>query len=191
MDSSPRHTAADRFFTREKENLKAYIRSRIDLRDHLTAEDIIQDVALNVFTKLDPELPIRRLASYVYASLRNRIIDLMRKRREPTQSIDAENTGDWLTEGPETVEFDDPDPLETGLGIMYVALDRLSPEQVRIIRSTELEGRSFRELSEEMKIPVNTLLSRKHRAMARLSEEMAMIIESDPGGWSPDILSNQ
>jgi RNA polymerase sigma-70 factor (ECF subfamily) len=188
MSRKHTNTEADNFFSREREKLIAYIRSRITLPEGMTEEDILQDVALNVFSRFDPEEPIRRIASYVYASLRNRIIDLMRKRKA-YQAVPLEE--DRLDDGNYVGEPDSEsheDPMSEGIEIMYEAMSALNDAQQSIVRETELNGRTFRELSEESGIPLNTLITRKRRAMATLTKEMARIIEEKDLPWHPGLL---
>ncbi len=70
------------FFAREYDNLVSFVRKNWKAANEAEAEDIVQDVALNLFTKVDFNTPIENLFAYVYRSLRNKIIDLRRKRRE-------------------------------------------------------------------------------------------------------------
>jgi RNA polymerase sigma-70 factor (ECF subfamily) len=51
---------------------------------------------------------------------------------------------------------------------MMQAIEKLKPEQQEVIIATEFEGYTFEELSEKTGVPIGTLLSRKHRAMAKL-----------------------
>ena len=61
--------------------------------------------------------------------------------------------------------------------MLDAALDELPPEQRTVFIAHELEGRSFKELSEASGIPVNTLLSRKHYAVLHLRKRLKSIYE--------------
>jgi RNA polymerase sigma factor (sigma-70 family) len=52
------------------------------------------------------------------------------------------------------------------------AIEELPAAQRNVLVATELEGRSFRELAEEWKTPIGTLLARKHRAVQALREQL-------------------
>jgi len=52
------------------------------------------------------------------------------------------------------------------------ALDELPEEQRDVFIAHELDGRSFKELSAESGVSVNTLLSRKHHAILNLRERL-------------------
>ena len=52
------------------------------------------------------------------------------------------------------------------------ALDELPEEQRYVFWENEVEGRTFKELSEESGVPMNTLLSRKRYAVLFLRERL-------------------
>ena len=55
------------------------------------------------------------------------------------------------------------------------ALDELPDEQREVFVAHEIEGRSFKELSAESGVSVNTLLSRKRYAVLHLRERLQNI----------------
>lgn len=76
------------FFAREYHYLVRYVRSLIADTAARDGEDIVQDVALHLFEKLDVAAPIENLAGYIYRALRNRVIDEIRKRKIDTVSLE-------------------------------------------------------------------------------------------------------
>jgi RNA polymerase sigma factor (sigma-70 family) len=163
-----------RFMTDEREKLVRYVRRYIDDTAERDGEDIVQDVFLNIFNRVDFTIPIENLTAYVYQSLRNRVIDYLRKRRE-TVSLDEGLSGD------ETLTLSEllPDSKSDGndeisrLEIrqsLFGALSVLNDEQREVLIATELEGRTCQELSQEWGIPIGTLLARKSRAIRRIRQ---------------------
>ena len=69
--------------TNERERWIGYVRRLIDDAAERDGEDIVEDVIVNLFDKADITSPIDNLTAYVYRSLRNRIIDYLRKKRPP------------------------------------------------------------------------------------------------------------
>jgi RNA polymerase sigma factor (sigma-70 family) len=57
------------------------------------------------------------------------------------------------------------------------ALEELPEEQRAVFVAHELEGRSFRELSEATSVSVNTLLSRKRYAVLQLQRRLQSIYD--------------
>ena len=56
-------------------------------------------------------------------------------------------------------------------------MDELPEEQKIVFKLTELEGFSFKEISDSTGIPVNTLLSRKRYAVLHLRKRLARLYE--------------
>jgi RNA polymerase sigma-70 factor (ECF subfamily) len=162
------------FFRNEYTNLKNYVRSVLRDQIDLDAEDIIQEVAVNLFSRVDFESPIENLGAYVYRSIKNRVIDLQRnrKRKMQLQMEDLSEKSKATVKSTIDLIDDHPDPnmREYLIEKLSEAMDELNPDYRDILWATEFEGRTFQDLSNELKVPVGTLLSRKHRAIAALQK---------------------
>lgn len=163
--------------TAEYNNLLDFVRMRWRSDSERDAEDILQDVVTGLFTKVDFSKPIENVAGYIYRSLRNRIIDLQRKRKFNQVSIDREeDTGDGhmvrqlADPGGDAPPWSSDEDLQ--LRMMH-AIEQLKPGQQDIIYATEFEGYTFDELSREWNVPIGTLLARKHRALAKLNQMLS------------------
>ncbi|MBN2199104.1 MAG: RNA polymerase sigma factor [Candidatus Aminicenantes bacterium] len=154
------------FFREKRAALVAYVRRRIDDAADQEAEDIVQDVLTGLFDRADPTIPIQNLAAFVYRSLRNRIIDRFRRRRE-TLPLLEEVLGSG-GDGDPVLEFERRETLEA----VFAALEGLSPAEREVILATELEGRTFKELAAEWKVPLGTLLARKSRGLEKIREHL-------------------
>jgi len=164
------------FLAEEYGNLISYVKRNWQAANEADAEDIVQDVALNLFTKVDFNSPIENLFAYVYRSLKNKIIDLTRKRREDRlDDYEDDESGENLLLRrmvDEIADTEEKAEQEQLLKLMLDTIEELRPDQQDIIIATELEGYTFEELSNELEIPIGTLLSRKHRAIAKLQKLM-------------------
>lgn len=156
------------FFRTEYKRLVRFVRYLIDDTAERDAEDIVQDVVLSIFDKADFTKPIENLSGYVYQSLRNRVIDVLRKKKDLTSL--SELIHDIRYDAVQDVEKKETEEL------VFRAMDSLSDEQRAIIIATEFEGRSYRELSEEWKTPVGTLLARKSRALDKMRHELTGLV---------------
>ena len=76
------------FFAKEKSRLVNYARRWVQDTAERDGEDIVQDVMLNIFDSTDITAPVENLTAYVYRSLYNRVVDMLRKSRR-TVSLDA------------------------------------------------------------------------------------------------------
>src|ERR1700689_4250127 len=126
-------------------------------------------------------MPIGHVTGWLFRVARNRITDLFRKKK-PVLFSDAALEGE---EG-ETLQFEDllpsPDAGPEALYFRSVLLDELEfalgelpSEQREVFVAHELEGRSFKELSAETGVNVNTLLARKRYAVLYLRERLHSI----------------
>ena len=156
------------FFQKEYFRLVRYVRRLIDDAGDRDAEDIVQDVMLSIFDKADVTIPIENLAAYVYRSLRNKVIDIFRKREEILSLSDV--IGDARSDTERVVE------RKELMDFVFRAVDSLPPAQRGILIATEFEGRSFRELSEEWEVPIGTLLARKSRALQQIREKLTGLV---------------
>ena len=161
------------FFETEHGRLVGYVRRWLVGLSEEDAEDIVQDVALNLFDRADVTAPIRNLSAYVYRALKNRVVDLLRRRRRPALSLDQPAAGE---ESPALADLvrDEAGPPEERLerkelaDRLWGALETLPPEDRAIIIATELEGWTFQDLADEWDAPIGTLLARKSRAMKKV-----------------------
>ncbi|GGH01037.1 RNA polymerase subunit sigma-24 [Polaribacter pacificus] len=158
------------FFTSEYHNLKAYVHSKIENDADRDAEDIIQDVALKIFSRKNV-LPINNVAGFVYYSIKNKIIDSLRKDRKTKNMDEAfeEQLADFAENFYDNTEQDSSDKLVTEL---KKAIFKLKPQYREIILAIDVEGYSYAEISQETGIPIGTLLSRRHRAISLLYQQL-------------------
>jgi RNA polymerase sigma factor (sigma-70 family) len=156
------------FFQKEYFRLVRYVRRLIDDAADRDAEDIVQDVMLSIFDKADVTVPIENLAAYVYRSLRNRVVDIFRKKEDVLSLSDVISDAKYNTE--QEVE------RKELMDFVFRAIDSLSDEQRAVLLATEFEGWSFRQLSEEWEIPLGTLLARKSRALQHIRKKLTGLV---------------
>jgi len=156
------------FFRRERVRLVRYVRSLIEDAGDRDAEDIVQDVMLSIFDKADVTIPIENLAAYVYQSLRNRVVDIFRKKQDVVS----------LEEAIAEAGCDPACQVERRelIECIFNVMDLLPPEQRDVLIATEFEGRSYRELCEEWNVPMGTLLARKSRALNKIKQELIGLV---------------
>ncbi len=160
------------FFKSEYGKLVGFVRRKVDTVAAQDAEDFVQEVAINLFQRADISAPIENLSAYVYRALRNEIVDYFRKKREVLsldQSLDnyEEIKLIDIVKDKQKLASSELEKKELAQEL-YRLLDILSDEERALIIATEIEGHTFKELTEKWQIPINTLLSRKSRAMKKL-----------------------
>ncbi|WP_348269076.1 RNA polymerase sigma factor [Edaphobacter paludis] len=166
---------------RDEPRLRSFIRKRV--ADSAEAEDILQDVFYELIEAYRLMKPIEQVTAWLFRVARNRMIDVFRKSKpgslnEPISS--EEDTGDTLEDllpspdqGPEAA-------YARGLLLdaLDEALEELPAEQREVFVAHELLGRSFKEISAETGIAVNTLLSRKRYAVLHLRRTLQSIYDT-------------
>ena len=163
----------------EQSRLRNFIRRRVpDSRD---AEDILQEVFSELVEANRLLMPIDHLTGWLFRVARNRITDLFRKKRPESLSDAVGGEGEPLT-----LEDLLPSP-DAGPEALYArsvlleeiedALDELPEEQREVFVGHEIEGRSFKEMSAESGVNVNTLLARKRYAVLHLRERLQSIYD--------------
>jgi RNA polymerase sigma factor (sigma-70 family) len=165
----------------ERSRLRAFIRRRVP--DTSDVEDILQEVFYRLVEANRLLMPIEHVTGWLFRVARNRITDLFRKH-EPESFAESTVEG----EDGEMLQIDDllPSP-DAGPEAVYIrhalldevelALEELPDEQRDVFIAHELEGRSFKELSAETGVNINTLLSRKRYAVLHLRERLQSIYD--------------
>jgi RNA polymerase sigma factor (sigma-70 family) len=160
----------------ERSRLRNFIRKRV--ANDADVEDLLQEVFYELVEANRLLMPIEHVTGWLFRVARNRITDLWRKKRPENFSDAAVEDEDG-----ELLQLEDllPSPA-AGPEALYVrnvlleelefALDELPDEQREVFVAHELEGRSFKELSRESGVSVNTLLSRKRYAVLHLRERL-------------------
>jgi RNA polymerase sigma factor (sigma-70 family) len=168
---------------REQSRLRNFIRRRVpDPRD---AEDILQDVFYKLVEANRLLMPIEHVTGWLFRVARNRITDLLRKKKPENFSDAAVSRND---DDDELLRFEDllPSP-DAGPEALYArsvlldelesAVDELPEEQREVFVAHEFQGRSFKEIAAETGVSVNTLLSRKRYAVLHLRERLQDIYD--------------
>jgi RNA polymerase sigma factor (sigma-70 family) len=164
---------------RDEPRLRNYIRKHV--LDREAAEDILQEVFCELVEAYRLLKPIEQVTGWLFRVAKNRIIDRFRGRK--LESLAAPKYGD--EDGvPVTLEDLLPSP-DSGPEAVYArrvlldeideALEEMPEEQRSVFIAHEWEGYSFKELSAETGVSVNTLLSRKHYAVVHLRRRLQSI----------------
>ena len=166
-------------FLREKDKLLGFIRNRVSSVEE--AEDILQDVFYQFVAGYDTIESLDRVTSWLFSVARNKIIDRYRRDAARPKRADFEMFAGTDDDAPLTLQDILPDlgnsPEDAYLrdviwDAIMEALDDLPAEQREIFILNEIEERSFREISEETGVSINTLLSRKRYAILALRKKL-------------------
>ena len=166
-------------FLKEKDKLLGFIRSRVSTTEE--AEDILQDVFVQFVAGFESIESLDRVTSWLYSVARNKIIDRYRRDSVRPQRTDFEGRAGQDDDAPLTLQEILPDLGNTPESAMLQeaiwdeitdALEELPRDQREIFILNDIEERSFREISEETGVSINTLLSRKRYAILALRKRL-------------------
>jgi len=150
--------------------LQGFIRKRV--RNIDDADDILQDVYVQLADADRLLKPIDQIAAWLYTVARNRITDLYRKKKpESLPEIYNEKDDDLFVAEMRDLMFDNGSTPEIEYLRSLVweeleeALTELPNEQREAFELTEMKGLSFKQISAQNGVPVNTLISRKRYAV--------------------------
>ncbi|WP_353070868.1 RNA polymerase sigma factor [Tunturiibacter gelidoferens] len=164
---------------RDRPRLRSFIRKHV--ADTGEAEDILQDVFYELLEAYRLMKPVEHVTAWLFRVARNRMIDLFRRKKAASLNSPAsvEEDGDTLEDllpsadaGPEAAYA-----RNLLLDALEEALEELPQGQREVFIAHELQGQSFKEISAETGLSVNTLLSRKHYAVTHLRQRLQLIYE--------------
>jgi RNA polymerase sigma factor (sigma-70 family) len=180
MTEHDRHIAE--IIAGERSRLRNFIRKRVP--NEADAEDLLQDVFYEVVEAYRLMEPVQRWSAWMFKVARNRIIDLLRKKKFEPSGSDPVAVSD---EGEELLLEDvlpspDAGPAEVYAQTVFLheleeALGELPREQRDVFIAHELEGTSFKEIAARTGVGVNTLLSRKRYAVLHLRRRLRAIYD--------------
>lgn len=143
------------------DRLLGFIRSRI--KDSADAEDILQDVFVKILTKIDTVKDDSKLQSWMFQVARNSINDYYRLKN----GVQLEN--DVPDNSVEEYNENSMQEAANWIGLYVHAL----PEQYReIIKMYEIEGKSQKEIAEQLGISYVNARSRVQRGRKMLKKNL-------------------
>jgi RNA polymerase sigma factor (sigma-70 family) len=163
---------------RDQPRLRSFIRRHVT--DNGEADDILQDVFYELLQAYRLMKPVEHVTGWLFRVARNRIIDLFRSKRADSLSnpVAGDEEGALLLEDLLPSADDGPEAAYARavlLDAVEDALEELPEEQRSVFIAHELIGTSFKQLSEETGVGVNTLLSRKRYAVLHLRRRLQTI----------------
>ena len=129
------------------------------------ADDLVQDC---IERALGQEAQLReaeRLAGWLRRILYHLYIDEIRRKRRRGREQDINELADNL-------ELSAPAPDNSAMKEFVQAVNRLSAEHRQILLLVSVEELSYRQIADELAIPLGTVMSRLARARERLRELM-------------------
>jgi RNA polymerase sigma factor (sigma-70 family) len=167
-------TRAGRFDSLLRPHLEDMYRLALRLSgDEHDAEDLVQDMAIRLYPRLDELEKIECLRPWLARVLHNLYIDSLRSRqRRPHGYIDGNSDLHLAAlrdqaDGPE--QSFEQDDLQRDLA---ASIASLSEEHRYVVIMHDMEGYTLNELTGILDVPLGTLKSRLHRARRMLRDRL-------------------
>ena len=137
------------------------------------AEDITQDLLVKLFSQTQKLYALENPKPYLMRSLFNQYVDYMRKQGRHLNTTDTDIDNELAS--PETVQSTPEVATEFDLSAERInqALANLSDDHRAVIVLHDIEGFTFDEISEMLRIAKGTAKSRHHRARDALKNHLA------------------
>ena len=148
-------------------------------RNRADAEDLVQETYLKAYQKFHQYQPGTNIKAWLYRILTNTYITGYRKAQRSPKRASSDTVEDWQL-------ADAASHSETGLKSAEVealealpstqlrdALDSLSEEHRMVVLMADVEGMSYKEIAEELGVPMGTVMSRLNRARKNLRASLA------------------
>ncbi len=163
---------------RYERELYGYLRRY--LGDDELAADVFQNTFVQVFVKIEQYQPGRPARPWIYAIATNQAIDALRRRNRRVDGradplLAGEDSGDPARPLFEVLRDKEAGPVEQAEGaelrqLVRDAVDRLPDLLRQVVVLAYFQGLRYQEIADALGIPLGTVKSRLHAALAKLTE---------------------
>lgn len=154
------HSAFQQLVERYDSRLRYYVRKLLGSVD--SADDVLQDVWLDVFRSVTKLAQPAAFSKWLYRIARDRAYRELRRPR--LKWLDETTDVDWHHQ---QVDFSAEDAEQ-----IHVLLDKLAPEHREVLLLRFIEDMSYQDIAEVIACPIGTVRSRIHYAKRALQELM-------------------
>jgi RNA polymerase sigma-70 factor (ECF subfamily) len=145
-------------------------------RDPDTAKDLVQETLLRAMVAWDSFEPGSNVRAWLFRILTNSFINGYRKRRRH-QRFATERPGDAMTAlyGRDQDRTDDVATELYGNQLadeVSGALGKLGPDYRDVVERADLKGQKYKDIADDLHVPIGTVMSRLFRARRQLETEL-------------------
>lgn len=133
------------------------------------AEDVLSETFVRICKKRDQYHGRGRLRAWVFSIAHRLCIDVLRRKAKLTKPVSLPQQ--LASANPSPTVLTERHERQT---IIVAAVEKLPPQQKEVIMLKIYGGLTFREISETLRIPLNTALGRMHQALKRLARDPSL-----------------
>lgn len=154
-------------------NRLLYTHAYNKLRDREEAKDIVQEVFANLWSKSQQyELSTTNLSGYLYASVRNRIFDILSKKRSASNYLLS--LQDYIDQ--HDLQTDHRVREQQLQGIIEKAIDSLPPRMKLVFELSRKEHLSHKEIAQQLNISDQTVTDQIKKALKILRTKLGIML---------------
>ena len=142
--------------------IRGYLLKKVKQADD--ADDLLQEIFIKIHSKLGDLKDEKKLAPWIYQTVRNSLTDYYRKNRLETSEFDEEST---ITDSD-----DPPDDIYSACvsGCLKVFIDRLPEKYKEPLVLSDIRGLKQKDIAEQMDLSYSGLKSRVQRGREMIKE---------------------
>jgi RNA polymerase sigma-70 factor (ECF subfamily) len=147
--------------------------------DEASAEDALQDAFIRAIANASALSVVEDIAGWIFSAMRNRLVDLWRGEDSHRRAGAMDLPEETFEEIAAAVGVDPYDALvrEELIEALRVAVEALPVGQREVLRAQAIDGITFREIAERDGVSIDTLMSRKRRALRKLAAALEYWME--------------
>jgi len=152
---------------------------------HIEAEDLTQDIALQIITALNKGTIPTSFSAWIWQIARNRYSLWAKNKHSRNESVTGSDIGDYEIEDESENILDEMIRTEQ-MALLRRELAFIKSDYRNIIVAYYIENKNVREIAESLSLSVNTAKSRLLRARQILKEGMDMAREFGVRSYKPE-----
>lgn len=171
MDSTSKKEKFEKLFAESR--VKLFSVAYNVVRNRETAEDVLQTSYVKAWRNFNAYDPEKKFTNWMTSIVRNASIDAIRNKKIQLDSFSLEyfdhqnNTNDTYDVVDNSVDLTRDIIRKESIDELFVMISNL-PADLREIMGHIIEEKSYKEISEEMNLPLTTIRTKVHRAKKML-----------------------
>ncbi|MEM7341394.1 MAG: sigma-70 family RNA polymerase sigma factor [Actinomycetota bacterium] len=142
------------------------------------AEDLVQETLFRAYRSYGTFSPGTNLGAWLFRILNNAHINRYRARKRRPEETALDDLPDWSAQGQAAAEASASRSAEDEAidsiaeADVVAAVDKLPKPYRQAVMLADVEGYSYREIAERLKVPIGTVMSRLHRGRQALRRQL-------------------
>ena len=152
---------------------------------HIVAEDLTQDVALQIITALNKGIIPTSFSAWIWQIARNRYSVWANEKHKRKESVTGSDIGDYEIEDESENILDEMIHTEQ-MALLRRELAFIKSDYRNIVVTYYIENKSVRDIASSLSISISAVQQRLHRARQILKEGMNMAREFGKRSYKPE-----